>query len=264
MKILVLGDIHGRIIWLDIIKKENPNKIIFLGDYVSTHEDITAEQQCINLEDILNYKEENSDKVILLRGNHDMQHLGYSWAECSGYDKTVEEYMVSIKSRFLKLTKWLHIEGNIVFSHAGVSKTWFNNMQKVDKFIKTLEDINNIDPCEQFGFWPCKLSDYCGDSVTQPLTWIRPYTLIANAYGDYSYVVGHTAISYYKPEVVLLNDEIIKGYKGSYLFDENNEQCKANLEFYKNTNKIWCCDALPYEYLIIDNNEFIVRKNDLE
>lgn len=70
MKYLVLGDIHGRTIWKDIIAKENPDKIIFLGDYVSTHDGIPAEQQMSNLEDILNYKDENPDKVVLLRGNH--------------------------------------------------------------------------------------------------------------------------------------------------------------------------------------------------
>ena len=70
MKTLVLGDLHGRTIWKDIIEKENPDKIIFLGDYVSTHDDISGIQQIDNLEDILTYKENNLDKVILLRGNH--------------------------------------------------------------------------------------------------------------------------------------------------------------------------------------------------
>ena len=70
MKELVLGDIHGRTIWKDIIKKENPDRVIFLGDYVTTHEGISSEQQISNLEEILTYKEENSSKVTLLRGNH--------------------------------------------------------------------------------------------------------------------------------------------------------------------------------------------------
>ena len=74
-KILVLGDIHGRILWKDIIEQENPDKIIFLGDYVSTHEGISARQQLSNLEEILTYKENNPDKVILLRGNHKIQIL---------------------------------------------------------------------------------------------------------------------------------------------------------------------------------------------
>lgn len=74
-KILVLGDTHGRPFWKEIIEKENPDKIIFLGDYVSTHEGISAEQQLSNLEEILTYKENNPDKVILLRGNHKIQIL---------------------------------------------------------------------------------------------------------------------------------------------------------------------------------------------
>lgn len=70
MKILVLGDIHGRLIWNNIIKREAPDLTIFLGDYVSTHGLESAEQQLANLEDILNYKKDNQEKVILLRGNH--------------------------------------------------------------------------------------------------------------------------------------------------------------------------------------------------
>lgn len=71
MKITVIADIHGRTCWHNIIEKEkDSDKIIFLGDYVSTHEDISEDQQCSNLEDILNYKEANPNKVILLRGNH--------------------------------------------------------------------------------------------------------------------------------------------------------------------------------------------------
>ena len=34
MKIIILGDIHGRTIWKQIIEKENPDKIIFLGDTI--------------------------------------------------------------------------------------------------------------------------------------------------------------------------------------------------------------------------------------
>ena len=70
MKICILGDIHGRTIWKQIIEKENPDKIIFLGDYVATHDNISAVEQINNLNEILSYKEDSSDKVILLRGNH--------------------------------------------------------------------------------------------------------------------------------------------------------------------------------------------------
>ena len=52
-KILVLGDIHGRTIWKDIIDLEQPDLTIFLGDYVSTHDHVITEQNQIdNLENI--------------------------------------------------------------------------------------------------------------------------------------------------------------------------------------------------------------------
>ena len=33
MKTIAIGDIHGLSIWKDIINKENPDKVIFIGDY---------------------------------------------------------------------------------------------------------------------------------------------------------------------------------------------------------------------------------------
>ena len=226
-KILVLGDIHGRTCWADIIKKENPDKVIFLGDYVSTHEDISEEQQCLNLEDILNYKEVNPDKVILLIGNHDDQHLGYSWAECSGHSRNVEKYMVSIKDRFLADTQWIYVEGNIIFSHAGISKTWFNNFAFED-----INLLNNCEPSEKFAFTPNSFSDYYGNSITQPCVWIRPISLVQDALDGYIQVVGHT------PFKNITNTKSIR--------DDWPE--------------IWLCDCLPKEYLVIENDEFIVNK----
>ena len=228
-KILVLGDIHGRTCWADIIKKENPDKVIFLGDYVSTHEDIPEGQQCSNLEDILNYKEANPDKVILLRGNHDDQHLGYSWAECSGHFDGVSKYMVSIKDRFLADTQWVYVEGNIIFSHAGISKTWFNNFAFED-----INLLNNCKPSEKFGFTPNNFYDYRGDSITQPCVWIRPQSLVTDALDEYIQVVGHT------PMKNIINANSIR-YEWPV---------------------IWFNDCLPREYLVIKNNKFIVNKNE--
>ena len=41
MKIVVLGDIHGLTVWKDIIDEEQPDQVIFLGDYVSSHEGVS-------------------------------------------------------------------------------------------------------------------------------------------------------------------------------------------------------------------------------
>lgn len=230
MKILVLGDIHGRSIWKDIIEKENPDKIIFLGDYVSTHENISAKQQLFNLEDILNYKEENSDKVILLRGNHDIQHLGYYWANCSGYYLIICQYMSesNFKERFLKLTQWIHIDENLntIFSHAGISSIWMDNSN-----INSIYDINNLEPTELFEFNPDSFYDYYGDSVTQPPIWIRPTSLCKCNISGWDQVVGHTPV----------RQDIVNIKKTT-----------------KENRNIWLCDALKLsKYLIIENKTFI-------
>lgn len=257
-KILILGDIHGRIIWQDIINKENPDKIVFLGDYVTTHENISSKQQCSNLEDILNYKENNPDKVILLRGNHDLQSLGYSWAECSGYDRVVSKYMSDIKDRFLQLTQYIYVipNTNILCSHAGISFDWlksvevylFKDNSQYDDGSTDLDiiinKINTIEPCELFGFTPNHINDFTGDSTTQPCTWIRPYTLLYSGIKEYVHVVGHTPIKH----ICNLKDECIKAREKYSLKDNEdviNEYCD-----------IWACDCLSNkEYLIYQNNK---------
>lgn len=231
MRILVLGDIHGRLIWNDIIHNESPDLTIFLGDYVSTHEFISSDQQLSNLEDILNYKEKNLEKVVLLRGNHDMEALGYYWAECSGHDSQVSKGMYQIKDRFLKLTQWIYTYNNILFSHAGVSQVWIDANN-----IKSIEDINKLEPSEIFGFTPDNMFDYYGDSITQPPTWIRPTALCKCNVKGYTQIVGHTPV-------------------------------KAIIDIYKHTisnEHIWLCDTLANgEYLLIEGKMFIPKSTEV-
>ena len=235
MKIVVLGDIHGKLIWKEIINKENPDKVIFLGDYVSTHGLESAEQQITNLNSILEYKMNNPDTVILLRGNHDIQHLGYTWAECSGWDQRVYEMMKPSKDDYLKLTQWVYIDDNLktIFSHAGVSTMWMEQIAKIN----SIYEINDLLPSEIFGFTPCKMSDFYGISPTQPPTWIRPQTLVEYMPEEWAQVVGHTP---------------------------TKKLCNVSIEVRENYNidcpDLWCCDTLGIEeYLIIEDGVFIPK-----
>lgn len=228
MKIVVLGDIHGRTIWKQIIENENPDKVIFLGDYVDTHEGISQKQQLENLKDLLKYKKENSDKIILLRGNHDMSELGYYWAECTGFNLTFSMDIVQLKDEFLENTQWIYREGNIIFSHAGVSKVWMENND-----LKHVDQINELPPSEIFGFTADNAFDYCGTSKTQPPTWIRLKELVKYGVDHYIQVVGHTPI---------------------------NKICNIKEELKWSGVDVWACDCLPKEYLIIEDNEFIKKE----
>lgn len=242
MKTIVLGDIHGRTCWYDIIEKENPDRIIFMGDYVSTHDkNVTIEQQCSNLEDILNFKEGFGENCILLRGNHDMQHLGYSWAECSGYFPHVAKWMVGIKNRFLRLTQWVYIQDDMVFSHAGISKDFWDYLNLGEPTKDNILKINDIEPSALFGFTPQHLSDYYGDSTTQPLTWIRPVTLMENNIG-WKQVVGHTRMK-------------VPGHILNYMNEKPS---------WVTIPELWCVDALPYWYMVIEDNEKRMERYEAE
>lgn len=243
MKIIAFGDIHGRLDWFDIYQMEKPDLVIFMGDYVSTHDpDITSEQQCCNLEDILNFKEENPDKVILLRGNHDMQHLGYYWAQCSGFDAYVARWMSTIRDRFLRLTQWVHIQDGIVFSHAGISKVWWDTLDLGDPTLDNILKINNLPPSDLFGFTSYRLSDYCGDSETQPLTWIRPYTVTKYGIKGLPQVVGHTRIDCDGDVVQWLGDKV---------------------HYEIAPTELWCIDKLPMAYFVMGDGKKELRFNKL-
>lgn len=143
MKTIILGDIHGRTVWKDIIEKEQPDRTVFLGDYVSTHESITAQQQIDNFMDILVAKELKPQKYVLLRSNHDLQHIGYWWADCSGLNRKVQDFMSEsdIRERFLTASQWVYEmkigEENVVCSHSGISKVWMEQNN-----VHTPSDIN--------------------------------------------------------------------------------------------------------------------------
>ena len=230
-KVLVLGDIHGRSLWKEIIEKENTDKVVFLGDYVSSHEGITAEQQLRNLDEILEYKEENPEKVILLRGNHDICELGYYWAECYPNEPEVRQVMSvdPLKSRFLSNTQWIYIDEKlkIIFSHAGISQVWMK-----ENNINDVYDINNLSPSQIFGFTPDNPYDNSGYSKTQPPTWIRPSILCQCNITEWDQIVGHTPVF----KIVNIKETV------------------------ENRRNIWLCDALSIkQYLIINKNAFEVE-----
>ena len=225
-KKLVIGDIHGRSIYRDIIEKESPDQVIFLGDFTSSHHNISPEKQIEEFDWVINYKQQHPNTIIL-RGNHDTEAMGYYWAECYpkayGYDMWAER-----KQIWLDNTQWVYIDEDLktIFSHAGVSQIWMDNSR-----IKSVYEINNLEPSELFGFTPESLFDNFGNSVTQPPTWIRPQSLCKCNVIEWDQVVGHTPVI----------QDIINMRK-----------------FTKNNRNIWLCDALDMsKYLIIDDNEFI-------
>lgn len=255
---VIIGDVHCRSIWKDIIKKEidNCDKIIFLGDYTCPKEvkldDPT--DACSILYEILDFKDKNSNKVILLRGNHDDSSLGYYWAECWPKDHLkVQSYWQTedVKQWFLKNTQWIYIipGTNIICSHAGIGEYFLNECNKRTQsqnrsVLEQISEINRLMPSELFGFTG-NYFDTRGESETQPCTWIRPYTLLKCGIKNITHIVGHTPIKH----ICNIKDQIIKLRELDNIIE--------NEDIVQNYPNIWCCDCLENkEYLVIENREF--------
>lgn len=240
MRVIVFGDTHGRDVWKQVVNTEKWDMVIFLGDYFTSRDGISEADQIANFKEIMEFKDLYPDHVILCIGNHDTQAMRYSWADCS--PRFYSNWAYDNRAEILSRCQWVYVIDDIVFSHAGITTQWFDNVKKAHPEVKTFDDINLIEPCELFGFTPCKLSDYYGDSQTQPCTWVRPACLTEYGVPGYTYVVGHT-----RPQFISNYRELCLRHIGSEPW--------ALID-------VWTCDNLPKEYLVIDTDkkEFIPVK----
>lgn len=202
MKIIVIGDIHGRDVWKSIIEQEpQADHIIFIGDYLDSF-DVGVNKQIKNFKEILYYKKNNFDKVTLLLGNHDYHYL----PECIARRETYSGFKntISRKGSQLVLDSILNNEiigckiiDDFLFSHAGITSTWCTNNYINTKSLES--DINQaiINRRSIFGFAETsplvpRFSNPYGDDKYQGPLWVRPKSLITDQLPGYTHIVGHT------------------------------------------------------------------------
>lgn len=149
MKILIFGDIHGRTFWKNAVNKylDECDKIIFLGDYLDEYPDegITRKQSKENFEEILKFKENNVDKVILLLGNHDEHYINKKFSRSTRYSSSnaykYREMFLSHMSFFKIAHEEIINDKKYLFTHAGLMNSWVDrNKDVIEK--PTVENLN--------------------------------------------------------------------------------------------------------------------------
>ena len=172
--------------------------VVFLGDYVDSRtKAFTAKLQLQNLEEILAYKSENSENTLLLLGNHDIHYLPWVHSKYSGYQKTMAPQFRKIYTQAIeeKQVQMCFQAGHLLFTHAGVTKTWCN-LYGVDQ-TNPMKDINELlytNP-EALGFIrdnSVAYPDSTGDNIFQSPTWVRPESLLKDAIEGFWQIAGHT------------------------------------------------------------------------
>lgn len=194
MKTIVIGDIHGRNIWKDILSNEIFNKVIFMADYFDTHENISAAEQIHNFKNICELKEELKENMILLIGNHDHHYFSsIGDSGTSGFQRNAAPAITQTLEENKHLLQMAYKMDNILFTHAGVSKTFLHD-SGWDEKQDICEFINDLWQFKPKIFMFNGFNPY-GDDVTQTPIWIRPKSLMRDSKDlGLIQVVGHTSM----------------------------------------------------------------------
>lgn len=195
-RILIIGDTHGYDSWKQIVENEDWDLVVFLGDYVDDYT-VKPEEIAKNLEDILNFKRENPDKVILIWGNHDHSYLFGEM--CSGYNYHGAHLYVPLLREAMEenLFHLYYIFDDIICSHAGITQYWLQEVAEKE----TIENLSWDDvimkkpgyPKSNILNWNCYQGyNSYGDTISNSLIWVRPKSLIDNKLEGYRQIVGHT------------------------------------------------------------------------
>lgn len=126
INIVVIGDIHGRHTWKEIVVKHPEDTIVFLGDYGDPYEPMANEEIISNLREIIQFKRNNPERVVLLLGNHDMHYIFPEFPQGSRYNRNMLYKYRDLFEENRSLFQFAWHSGNTLFTHAGVTNSWWN------------------------------------------------------------------------------------------------------------------------------------------
>jgi len=208
MKTIVLGDTHGRSFWKLITHKENPDRVIFIGDYFDSF-DIPGPEQIQNFKEIIEYKNKGTNEVILLIGNHDYHYMPGISEQYSGYQHNLAmsiQFELEYAKQHMQMAYQMD---EFLFTHAGVSSEFMDSVFGKDGWqTENIAELLN----EQFKYKPQTFGfgmavdvtkslwlDPYGDNKEQSPIWIRPRSLMAanreTLRKQVIQVVGHTGVT---------------------------------------------------------------------
>ena len=146
-KTLILGDTHGRSTWKLAVHQEQPDRVIFIGDYFDSFE-ISGVEQIDNFKQIIQYKETNPQvEVIMLIGNHDHHYypeIGYTGT--SGYQSGVAPSITQAIDENRHHLQMAYGFEDFLFTHAGVSPVFMDQVFGKDDWSKesVVVDLNEL------------------------------------------------------------------------------------------------------------------------
>ena len=209
-KICVCGDIHAKYHIIEQVEKlsKDYDKVIFLGDYVDDWNAI-PEASYNTLKEVIDFRLANPDKVVCLWGNHDCGYFFGKQFHCSGYNPMTDSLLRPLFYKHEELFDMAYApEGiDVLFTHAGLTKSWWNEYcsevphegelkakNYADALNWALHHRNDDVQAEKI-FQAFSNAGYARGGHGNPSpTWADLNELIADAIPNLTQVVGHTPI----------------------------------------------------------------------
>lgn len=205
-RIVTVGDVHGRHVWR-MVRKEKADKIIFIGDYVDSC-DISSSAILLELRDIIQFKKDNPDRVVLLWGNHDVQYslskgMDDSTYRCSGYRWQNYYDFYDMFNKNYEHFQMAYQYKNYLWTHAGVHEGWyhFNFLKYWDKENENIaEGLNRLFEERNPIIFQIGHDRWGSAQIGGPL-WVDKNTLWKKPLKQYNQIVGHTPIKEIQTEI---------------------------------------------------------------
>lgn len=122
----IIGDIHGRTYWKNLVMDNAIN--IFVGDYFSPYGYISFNDCKTNFLEILEYKKQHPETILLI-GNHDAEYWKFKKYH-EAYSRHDWDNEKEIYDLFEENKKYFQvaysIENKVLVTHAGVSYVWYD------------------------------------------------------------------------------------------------------------------------------------------
>jgi hypothetical protein len=205
MKHIIIGDLHGKDCWKDI-QIGRYDKVIFVGDYVD-HWSLPDDVIYQNLQDVIQLKQRNPEKVELLLGNHDAQYLHYPQFLCSGFRPGMQPLLTLLFNEHRNLFNVAYQKENYIISHAGITNKWYTefvNLHSVQQIREEQDTIaslvNKVEQTAQRAILH-RAGRVRGGEGHGGITWADRTELMEDMLDGYHQVVGHTTV----PEVEVVD-----------------------------------------------------------
>lgn len=198
MKIVAIGDIHGRDCW-NQIDISIYDKVIFIGDYVDGH--IDDNTVVINFKNILSLKHQHPEKIELLLGNHDIQYSEFPKYRCSGFNSNIQPIITDLFKSNKEKFSIAFQEKDWLFTHAGLTNGFFSTIfespsldfKRQGKSIASSLNAMHCDPKEQMKLHTVSIHRG-GTSRFGGVTWADFRETSEDYLVGYHQVVGHTRV----------------------------------------------------------------------